>query len=76
MLSNPSHKKIALFCPSDGNEITLVPTMSNIRPADTHTPTFETSRPTCPLCIVHPDDKDEDECPIVTIGTCGDGKRG
>jgi len=61
---------------TDGNEITLVPTMSNIRPADTHTPTFETSRPTCPLCIVHPDDKDEDECPIVTIGTCGDGKRG
>lgn len=35
-----------------------------------------TPSPTCPQCIIHPDDLEEDECPIVTTGTCGDGERG
>lgn len=59
-----------------GQDRTSIPTLDIVRPADTHTPTFDTPRPTCPMCIVYPDDKEEDECPIVTIGTCGDGKRG
>lgn len=35
-----------------------------------------TPPPTCPKCIIHPDDLEEDECPIVTTGTCGGGDRG
>lgn len=63
---------------------TLSPTPLQIRPAETRFPTSSpvetadstTPKPTCPNCIVHPDDTDEDECPIITTGTCGDGKRG
>eukprot|EP00580_Thalassiosira_gravida_P015387 CAMPEP_0201666224 /NCGR_PEP_ID=MMETSP0494-20130426/7130_1 /ASSEMBLY_ACC=CAM_ASM_000839 /TAXON_ID=420259 /ORGANISM="Thalassiosira gravida, Strain GMp14c1" /LENGTH=555 /DNA_ID=CAMNT_0048145341 /DNA_START=349 /DNA_END=2012 /DNA_ORIENTATION=+ len=49
---------------------TLIPTESPTEPFP------PTPSPTCPRCIIHPGDTDEDDCPIVTIGTCGDGDRG
>mmetsp|Transcript_12063 Transcript_12063/g.26027 ORF Transcript_12063/g.26027 Transcript_12063/m.26027 type:complete len:963 (+) Transcript_12063:103-2991(+) len=63
---------------------TLSPTFLQVRPVETLIPTASpndgsspsTPSPTCPLCIIHPGDTEEDECPIVTTGTCGDGDRG
>lgn len=77
--------------PTSGNtetvntDKTLSPTPFQIRQAQTSSPTTSpvedsssstTPSPTCPLCIVYPDDTVEDECPIATTGTCSDGKRG
>jgi len=63
---------------------TLSPTPQQVFPVETLIPTASpmgdsspsTPSPTCPLCIIHPIDTEEDDCPIVTIGTCGNGDRG
>jgi len=66
---------------TEGGAETLMPTALLNRPAETLSPTLltpalSTPAPTCPMCIVYPDDTEEDDCPIVNKGTCGDGERG
>mmetsp|Transcript_27216 Transcript_27216/g.58314 ORF Transcript_27216/g.58314 Transcript_27216/m.58314 type:complete len:849 (+) Transcript_27216:279-2825(+) len=57
---------------TEGSDKTLSPT-----PLPTEAfPVPSTPSPTCPNCIIHPDDLEEDECPIATTGTCGGGDRG
>jgi len=67
-----------------GSSVTFPPT--HIRPAITASPVVlpaMTSPPSlgnqsaCPgYCIIHPDDTEEDDCPITTSATCGGGNRG
>ena len=73
---NPTAPATPGNTPTLGNEKTIIP-------AETLLPTISpiempsTPNPTCPPgCIVTPDDTEEDECPLVTTGTCGDGNRG
>ncbi|KAL7541420.1 hypothetical protein ACHAXR_010963 [Thalassiosira sp. AJA248-18] len=82
---NPTPSPTSVATDTANTDKTGAPTPLQIRPAETLFPTSSpekpietpsTPSPTCPNCIVHPDDTDEDECPIVTTGTCGDGKRG
>eukprot|EP00581_Thalassiosira_minuscula_P031020 CAMPEP_0183762154 /NCGR_PEP_ID=MMETSP0739-20130205/8898_1 /TAXON_ID=385413 /ORGANISM="Thalassiosira miniscula, Strain CCMP1093" /LENGTH=206 /DNA_ID=CAMNT_0026000409 /DNA_START=57 /DNA_END=674 /DNA_ORIENTATION=+ len=60
-------------------------TDGQIRPAETRSPMASPNQPypspsspspTCPKCIIHPDDTEKDECPIATTGTCSNGNRG
>ena len=51
-------------------------TATNSKEVTSSPTTTLTLRPTCPDCIIHPDDLDPDKCPIVTTGTCGGGDRG
>jgi hypothetical protein len=84
--------KIPTLSPTSGNTDTLgslttgLPTFSQIQPAITEPPTITVITPVptsapqeanCSKCdITVPDDTEQDECPIVTIATCGNGNRG
>jgi len=61
-------------------ELTMFPTIQVFRGVETLPPTdypAPSPRPTCPKCEVQiPYDTKEDECPLVTSGTCGGGNRG
>ena len=70
---------ISLFCHSTCRYLTRIVTPQWIPEATRKTlmpTTSNTPRPTCPNCIIHPDDLEPDKCPIVTTGTCGGGVRG
>jgi len=51
-------------------------TEKTLAPTPLTTEDVITPKPTCPQCIIYPDDLKEDKCPIATDGTCGDGDRG
>mmetsp|Transcript_15846 Transcript_15846/g.33498 ORF Transcript_15846/g.33498 Transcript_15846/m.33498 type:complete len:943 (+) Transcript_15846:386-3214(+) len=70
---------------TEETESSVYPTPLQIRPAESRSPTTSPNEsypspsspsPTCPKCIIHPDDTEEDECPIATTGTCSNGNRG